>query len=78
MTTADIDALLRDIEQQVLEEIQAELAELEQQEHEQLQHAASMAEQHSAQGRIKQPAGPAAAALHTNLVSDRPHPALAT
>ncbi len=46
MTEADIDALLRDMETQVLEEIQAELAELERQEHEQLQLAADMVEQH--------------------------------
>lgn len=46
LTEADIDALLADIEQQVLEEIQAELAELERQDQEQAQHAASMAEQH--------------------------------
>jgi hypothetical protein len=57
LTTADIDALLRDIEQQVLEEIQAELAQLEQQELEHLQHAASMAEQHLAQGRGSSPHG---------------------
>lgn len=46
LTEADIDALLADIEQQVMQEIQAELAELERQEQEQVQHAASMAEQH--------------------------------
>lgn len=46
LTEADIDALLSDIEQQVIAEIQAELAELERLEQEQQQHAASMVEQH--------------------------------
>lgn len=46
LTEADIDALLHDMETQVMEEIQAELAELERQEQEQLQHAADMVEQH--------------------------------
>lgn len=46
LTEADIDALLRDLEQQVLHEIQAELAELEVLETEQQQHATTMAEQY--------------------------------
>lgn len=53
LTDADIEALLQDIEQQILEDIQAELAELERHNQEQMQHEASMAEQHmqqSAQG----------------------------
>lgn len=49
LTEADIEALLLDIEAQVMEEIQAELAELERQEQEQMQHEISMAEQHMQQ-----------------------------
>jgi replicative DNA helicase len=46
LTDADIDALLQDMEAQIMEEIQAEVAELERQEQEQLQHAADTVEQH--------------------------------
>jgi hypothetical protein len=60
LTEADIEALLLDIEAQVMEEIQAELAELERQEQEQMQHEVSMAEQHmqqqAAQGKVSEAA----------------------
>ncbi|KAF6251661.1 replication protein A interacting C-terminal-domain-containing protein [Scenedesmus sp. NREL 46B-D3] len=46
LTEADIDGLLADIEQQVLQEIQAELAALEHSEQQDQQRAVAMAEEH--------------------------------